>query len=300
MRARAPADSLHARNTTMVTETAHPSAMPDKPPPVPEEFHGAFGFFRKYQKHILYTAVMFALITFSVTGAMTAVFSRFTHPSGPRPSIRVNGHKVEIEEEDQEYGRLIANAMHRQSPSSLALLLVLPQLQSDASDTELVDVLALLRRASLADGLDVSDIEVDRAIEYARNATNAETATKLALQGGFSLAQFRAMVREAMRIGNYVRLQVLGTAGTDQDVIDDLLDGQEKLTLRVASLDAKKIEEELKQTGTISDDDLKQWLDGKDDNWKAMNQAYDTNRVSLQIGACKFDGFDPKQWEEEL
>lgn len=82
--------------------------LPVEPPQAADhhdEFTGAFGFFRKYQKLILYTAGMFALITFSITGAMTEWLRGMTNAAaGPMPTIQVDGKAVELQVEDNEIG----------------------------------------------------------------------------------------------------------------------------------------------------------------------------------------------------
>lgn len=279
----------------MVTQSA-PNPAPTKPPEHPPDDHsGAFGFFRKYQKAILYSAGLFTLITFSVTGALLGLFERMKHTPGARPTITIDGQQIPVEEEDFSFGRDLA-AYH------YVPAMVLPAIESGRteSSTDLADAFAILRRAAITEGIDVSDAEVDRAISFVLEATGFPSVAKLALaRSTVSAAHYRAVVKEAMRVGNYVRLQSLVADTSDAAVIDELLDGAEKLTLRVATLQLKKLEEELKK-GTIVDDDLKKWLEGKDDSWKATAGVYDTNHVALQVGYVLFEQFDASQWTEEL
>lgn len=281
----------------MVTQSAPPPTPTPAPAPAHphDDFTGAFGFFRKYQKAILYSAGMFALVTFSVTGAMMGFFNNLMKPaSGPRPTITVLGKTVEVTQEDFDIGLDLSNMRYQPT-------LVLPGIGEPRNNrTDNQEVYAILRRAAIAEGLDVSMAEVDRAIEYARASLGLDSATKMAVTyGASSLAHYRMLVKEAMRIGNYVRMQTVGADGSDQAAIEELLDGAEVLTLRVASFSAKKLEEELKK-GAITDDDLKKWLDGKDENWKVGNGVYDSNRVALDVGYVLIDQFDATQWTEEL
>ena len=280
---------------SMVHPTENPSAVEASTPAEQEEFTGPFGFFRKYQKPILYTAGMFALITFSVTGAMMSYFDRMFAGDIPRASIEVSGTRVKLEDEDYFYGIQIAQG--RYAPT-----VVLPVLgDAGGADSELQDTYAILRRAALTEGLDVSDAEVDKAIEFARESVKAATPQELAARvGAASLASYRAVVREAMRIGNYVRLQALAADGSDAALIRELLDGLEKVELRVASLDGKAIEEALKAGAKPTDEELRTWLDAKDENWKNLNQVYDTNKVALEIGAVEMEQLDPAEWTAEL
>jgi len=226
----------------MVHPTENPSAAEATKPVEQEEFTGAFGFFRKYQKPILYTAGMFALVTFSVTGAMMSSFDRMFRGDVPRASIVVNNTRVKLEDEDFYYG--IQLAQGRYAPT-----VVLPVLgDAGGADSELQDTYAILRRAALTEGLDVSDKEVDDAIKFARESVKAATDQELAARvGSSSLAAYRSVVREAMRIGNYVRLHALAADGSDAALIRELLDGLEKVELRVATLDGKALEEGLRR-----------------------------------------------------
>ena len=177
-----------------------------------DEFTGAFGFFRKHQKLILYTAGIFALITFSITGAMTSWVRGLTSgPSGPQPTIAVAGNNaIELDVEDLRLGGQLAQHRLALPPT------VLPQFLVGSETSDLATRFAILRRVSLALGLDVSMTEVDSAIGWMVKANNSrsktdDSATQVALRMGFgSLAEFRGLVKEAMRIGNLVMLDSLG------------------------------------------------------------------------------------------
>lgn len=265
-----------------------------------DDFTGAFGFFRRYQKLILYSAVIFALVTFSITGAMTQFFADLTRGAGgPMPTIEVDGRTVAMEPDDT----LIANSIAR---NLRALPPVLPTIDVGPASSDLATCLAILRRAAIASGLEASMDEVDRAIEWytaAWNAATKQTNTSVQLarmRGMESLAQYRTLVREAMRIGNYIRLNSIGVDSSDARLIESLLDGQEKITLRYAVFDRKTLEEELKQRGDVTAEMLQEWLAGKDDAEKYRLQVFDTNRVSLVLGVAWFDRFDAAQWPAEL
>lgn len=276
----------------------HNDSQPKKPDPVVEDHSGVFGFFRKYQKAILYSAGLFTLLTFSITGALMGWTDNLFKDKTAQPTIVVNGKTYDVDEEDRQIGMQLARGSVR--------VPVLPDLVEDQTrGNDLQTILAVLRRASLAEGLDVSMDEVDRAIQfvcdaYSKDAAEKWTPKKLAAQAVGSLAAFRMLVKESMRIGNYVRLQALDVDTTDAAVMQSLLKDTEKITLRDASFDAKALQEELKKNGKLSEEDLRKFLDGKDDMWKQMQQVYDTNHVSLQLGVCDLASFDPAPWAEEL
>ncbi|MGE3173150.1 MAG: hypothetical protein AB7O97_11045 [Planctomycetota bacterium] len=289
----------------MSTSTQNPPVEPPKPeqPEHHDEFVGAFGFFRKYQKLILYTAGIFALITFSITGAMTQWLRGVTDgPTGPQPTIQVRGQTVSLELEDQQVAAALARNVRSLPPNTLPD----PLLMGGTSD--LVTRLAILRRAAIAVGLGTSNDEADAAIDwFVRFLNNAnkgtDTATQIALQRGMnSLAEYRTLVKEALRIGNYVTLLSLGVDTSDAAAMALLLEGddREKITCRVATFDMKALAEQLEQQGTVTEDDVRAWMEAKTEAEKSRLEVYDTNKVGLRIGAIRYDEFDPTQWSEVL
>lgn len=268
-----------------------------------DEFTGAFGFFRKYQKLILYSAGLFALVTFSISGAMTQWFADVTGgPTGPMPSIEVDGKRVELTVEDNEVGGRLSRQMGTLPPG------VLPEFVVGRDANDLASRFALLRRAAIVSGIDVSMNEVDASIDWLVRASNersqaSDNATQMALQRGFSsLAAYRQFVLEGMRVGNYVTLLSMGIDLSDAAAVRQLLEGeqQKKIACRVASFDMKALEQELENKGTVSEDDVKKWMEQKTDDEKTRLEVFDTNRVSLVLGAVLFDAFDATQWTEQL
>jgi hypothetical protein len=273
-----------------------------------DEHSGAFGFFRKYQKLILYTAVLFALVTFSISGAMMQFFrNTFSPHTIIHATVTVNGVEHALAQEDYEVAGMIVGNLR-------AVGFVLPDLGEDSGNRDLRSRLAALRRITFCEGFDVSMAEVDKAIDalvaetnlrqqqmYGGNSKVTLTPTYLALAVGMtSLAQFRDIVREAMRIGNYVRLNSIGVDGSDAALLDSIIAGQEKITLKVAQFDMGGLAEDLKKKGGVTDDDFKKWLVGKTDAERAAWQIDDSNHVSLLLGLCRLEPFNPEQWKDEL
>lgn len=276
-------------------------------PPQPAEHHdeltGAFGFFRKYQKLILYTAGIFALITFSISASMTQWMRGLTATSsGPMPTIQVDGRKVELQVEDNEIGGQLSRRL-RTLPTG-----VLPEFVVGKDANDLSTRFAILRRAAIASGLDVSMAEVDKAIDVMVRTSNAQTqatdtATQLALQRGYSsLAEYRLLVKEGMLVGNYVLLQTLGVDVSEAAAVRQLLesDASKKVTAKVATFDMKALEASLKAEGAITEDDIRKWMEAKSDEEKTRLEVFDTNRVSLVLGILRYDQFDAAQWTEQL
>lgn len=264
-----------------------------------DEFSGVYGFFRRHQKKILYSAGLFTLLTFSITGPVIAWVGDVFQARVPRPTIVVNGQRVELERSDYDYGTLLANNLGMAIPYG-----VLPPIGAgEGARSELGDNLAVLRRAAIAEGIEPSSIEIDRAIEMLRDQVKAESPSKLASNMSFpSLAAYRDLMAEAMRIGTLVRLQSLAVDSTEARVLHQLKSDREKMTLRTATLDEKKLEESLKAAAPITDEDLQKWLDGKSEPEKERIGIYDLPRVELRIGAILLapDQFDPEQWKDEF
>jgi hypothetical protein len=274
-----------------------PSASAPPPEAQYDEHSGIYGFFRRKQKTLLYTAGLFTLLTFSITGPMTALVSDVFRDESATTTIQVNGKSEALQPEDFEFGRQLAGFVFGRIPPG-----VLPPVDPGKEHQgELGTVYAILRRAAIAEGIGASMVEVDRAIETMRDLMKAPTVGKLVTDLRFaSVGQYREIVAEAMRIGTYMRLQTLALDSTEAHVMVQSTSDREKITLRVASFDEKKAEEDLKKAAPISEDDLKKWLDGKDERQKRMMQAYDPPRADLRIAALlTAEGqFDPEQWKD--
>lgn len=277
---------------------------PTNPPPAPGSVPpgpatdltldtGIYAWFRRHQKKLLYTAGLFTLLTFSVTGPMLAMFDGMFGVTQSMPTLQVRGQRVAMQPEDFQTGELLARNPFAFSP-------VLPAIGSgDGGSSELADSLAILRRVAIEVGIDVSMQEVDKAIE-AQRGEGSQSPAQLALQRGMSsLAQYRNLMREAMRIGTFVRVSTLALDASDARVLAKALEDREKVTMRVATFDEKSFEATLKTTAPVDDAGLRAWLDGKNQSEKTMLQVFDSNHVALRFGALLLDTFDPAQWQED-
>ena len=276
------------------------------PPPVPstpqdhkyDEFRGVYGFFRRHQKKLLYSAGLFTLLTFSITGPMTSVVRKVFGNELPMSSIVVGGKRIQLHPDDYRFGQIIARNLYTALPP------VMPFLSGgEGNQSDLPDALAILRRAAIGSGIEVSMVEVDLAIKTLVEFAKAESAKKWARDKSFaSLAEYREVVAEAMRIGTYVRLQTLALDTTDASALLQVLSDREKITLRTATFDEKVAEEQLKAAGALTDDDLHKWLDAKNDMEKNRIQVYDLPRAELRFGALLLaEGqFDPAEWQADV
>ena len=265
-----------------------------------DEHSGVYGFFRRHQKKLLYTAGLFTLLTFSITAPMTAAVGDLFGKRPPRGSIVVNGKTVDLTERDYEVGQQLEKGMQG---GAIPTTVLPPVGGQDRGATELPAILAILRRAAIAEGFEASMVEVDRAIESFREAAQQPSRERLAVALRMpSFAYYRDLFAEAMRLGNYIRLQSLGLDTSDARVLAEALEDKEKITLRVATFDEKKLKEDLQAASKLTDDELRAWFDGKDDREKQGMQAYDLPRAKLHFGALLLaEGqFAPEQWKDDL
>lgn len=275
-----------------------PEESQETPAPEPDfdELTGVYGFFRRHQMKLLYTAGLFTLLTFSIGGSLQGMVSGFVPDSRERPTIVVNGNRVKLTSEDYSIGTKIANRM-RAMPYGVMLQV----LGGEGGSSELAEVFAIQRRVAIEKGLEPSLKEVDKAIETMREATKQESAAQLAVQGGFgSLAEYRQIVSEAMRVGMHIRLQMLALDTSDAEVMRQTLLHQEKVAFKVATYDEQARQDEMKEKSELTDDDLKKWLDEQTDMQKGRMNAFGLPTVQLRIAALMWQEgqFNPEEWAE--
>lgn len=267
------------------------NAAESPPAETPTESFQGMGFFRKYQKPILFTAVLFALVTFSIPVALTGFFQPRDEYEGPSMTLP-GGREVRVTLEDWNVaGGLMASLRD--------LTTVLPDVSGGETE-DLRERLAALRRLAIEAGIEGSMTEADRAIGQAlKHFPEIESPTQLArrIMGYPSLDAYRAMVREALRVGTFLRLQSAGADTSDAALAEYLAEEGEMLTLRVASLDKTVLEESLKEQG-IEDDALRTWIDELGDDDK--RPYLDFNLASLVAVGLDFDAFDPAEFSAEL
>ena len=280
----------------MSTKDEQPTASAPSPEESFDELSGVYGFFRRHQKKLLYTAGLFTLLTFSITGSLQSLVGGVFSQDVERGSIEVNGVRAELTSEDYRYGGLIARNL-----GSLPAGVVLPVQAGEGGESELGEVFAILRRAAILEGFEPSMAEVDRAIEFTREQFQLESAAKLAQRRGFSSTQeFRLVVAEAMRVGTYQRLQALAADTSDAEVMRKVLRNQKKASYKVAEWDAVKRQEEMIAASELTDEELKAWLDEKPEAEQRRMGVFDLPRVKLRFAAVVLgEGqFDASQWAE--
>lgn len=256
----------------------------------------AFEFFRRHQRALIFTAGIFTLLTFSITGSVLG-FSDWLFGKGyDGPSMQLaDGRTVKMQYEDVEIGRRLAQG--RYGPA-----LSLPPVDT-GDDSTPDDLLAALRRLAVASGIEVSEDEVDRAIDQAVAVTSQVgeqvTATQLAVRFADSLPAYRNIVREALRIGTFLRLQVMAADVSDAALAAAIAKDEELITFRVAMLDRGGIEDELKKTPP-SDEELQKWIDEQVADNESHPYRESSNRVALQAVGIVYGEFDAAPYTAEL
>lgn len=280
----------------MSTNSDQPQANEPAPEETFDELTGVYGFFRKYQKLLLYTAGLFTLLTFSITGSLQSLVGGVFNKDVERGSIEVSGVRAQLTSEDYDYGSMIARSFGR-----LPAGVLLPIQAGDGGDSELAEILAILRRAAILEGFEPSMVEVDKAIEFSREQFQLESAAKLATRSGFSSTQeLRVIVAEAMRIGMYQRLQSLASDTSDAEVMRKVLRNQKKAAYKVAVWDAEAKQEAMIEASELSREELEKWLDEQNEAQQRRMGVFALPRVKLRIAAVLFgEGqFDPEQWKD--
>lgn len=252
-------------------------------------------FFRRNQKAILYTAGIFALLTFSITGAMTDTFSNVFSSKRPMPVMTVPGvGSVSVTQDDYD----VANTLSRWNNASPIMALPPLGLDDEQRSNER-HIYAALRRLAITAGIEGSRAEADRAIEQAMKiAKSNDTPAFFALRMGYpSLTALQNATAEALRVGTYLRLQALGIDASDPAAAEEALKEHQMLTFSVAELDKKAIEKRIKDAG-VKDDELQKWLETLGENEKFAYQ--DANHVALQAMGARTAEFDAASFEAEL
>lgn len=256
----------------------------------------AFEFFRRHQRALIFTAGIFTLLTFSITTSVLGFSDWLFGKAYDGPSMELaDGSKVQLQPEDVDIG-------HRLSQGRYGPTMALPMVET-GDDHAPDDLLAALRRVALESGIQVSENEVDRAIDQAVAVTSQVgeqiTPTQLAVRFTDSLPAFRNVVREALRIGTFVRLQVMAADVSDAALAQAIAKDEERVTFRAAVLDRGALEEELKKTPP-TDEDLQKWIDEQIAGNEVHPFRESTNRVALQAVGVVYSEFDAAAYAAPL
>ncbi|MBK8977842.1 MAG: hypothetical protein IPM29_18190 [Planctomycetes bacterium] len=256
-------------------------------------------FFRKYQRPILFTAGIFALLTFSITPAIMSTASGWFERDRPMPTLTLGGRVVNVTPEDHAAAQQVRIWEGRGD-----LTVALPPIVESDGQEDRVEIYAALRRVAIEYGIEPSMDEVERAVQLGVQLTSqfdpgVTSPLELARRLGYpDVAAYYNTIAEAMRIGTLVRLEALGVDTTDAALVQSLIRDLELVTLNVAVIDAERIENELKEAGDPSDDELVSWLDKMTPMERRGFAGPDRFRADLAY--VLLDGFDRAAFEPEL
>ncbi len=256
-------------------------------------------FFRKYQRIILYTAGIFALVSFSIGGPLMDLFAGLQQRDMPTPSMTIDGREVKVTAEDYEIGQALAARDERRGDFVVAIP---PLLDPEGNDNR-VEVYAALRRLAIDYGVEYSDDETDRAIQQALSVASPLGATSVAdlarFAGYGSIAELRRVVGEALRVGTFVRLQALGVDTTDASLAAQIVRDVELLTLQVARLDEKALQTAIEQAD-VTDETLRAWIDTLSRDDQNARGFLDRPRYRIDVASLDLNAFDAAAFATEL
>jgi hypothetical protein len=252
-------------------------------------------FFRKYQRVILYTAGIFALVSFSISAPILGFFDSLFRKQLPNPTMRIGDRVVDVTVEDLGVGSQVA-MLQRFLPT-----IVMPNFVPEDEDSNRREIYAAARRLAIHYGIEISADEVERAIQQAVDIVPAaESALDLARIARLtSVGELQKLIGESLRMGTFLRLQSLAADVTDASLADQLVRDQEFLTLDIATLDEEVLQKEL-EAEEVSDEALTAWVADLEDFDRRSRGYLGDPRYRLQLAYADLAAFDPATFSAEL
>ncbi len=229
--------------------------------------------FEKYKRPLFLALTLFALVTFSITGAIYAYVARLGQPSLGTILVPVgeNGSKtIELTMEDQQMGMSLARMQARLLQMQLPWRsFVFADLEPDFTQDPTL-VFAILRRVAIERGIDVSDEETDKAVLELVSKVGGDPRQLARALGVGDESSLRLLVREGLKISILVHLEQL--AGTDLSAAAQAEAlGRKRKLLELQYLEFSSKEDEKKLLENPPDDGkLSAWIASlsKDDQTK--------------------------------
>jgi len=283
------------------TKVSEDQAQEIPTPSKPESATASFGFFHRHQKLIIYTAGLFTLLTFSITGAVMSVSDRWSRKVElPRITVPGQPGEIEVTEEDDAVGRLIRTLKNFQDQGYAvrAEMGVVPFIATPENSDDPLRF-AALRRLALATGVDASADDADLAIQGAIGRTGSQSVADLArLHGIQDPSRFASIVREALRITTFLRLTVLGVGGGDADAVSAILKDNDEIGFQVADLDLDAIKKRLEKV-QVTDAELDKFLKALEEQ-EQSKYRHPTNKAAFELAFVSTADFDPASHKDEL
>lgn len=252
-------------------------------------------FFRKYQRVILYTAGIFALVSFSISAPILGFFDSLFRKQLPNPTMRIGDEVVDVTVEDLGVGSQVA-MLQRFLPT-----IVMPNFVPEDEDTNRREIYAAVRRLAIHYGIEISEDEVGRAIQQAVDIVPAaESALDLARIARLtSVGELQKLIGESLRMGTFLRLQSLAADVTDASLVGQLVRDQEFLMLDIATLDEEALQTELEKE-EVSDETLSTWVADLEDFDRRSRGYLGDPLYRLQLAYADLAAFDPAGFAAEL
>ncbi|GEM_PF-2875634 len=256
--------------------------------------------FEKYKRWIYLALTLFALVTFSITGAIYAFFGQVGRPAPGSIVLPGTHERVHLTETDLYFGQLLSRLQSYSLSGRFAFPALIFNGMSMEENKEPKFSYAILRRVAIEGGLDVSDDDIrlykERVFKNAQ-ITPFELAVQLRLGNESNLDE---VIREAIRISLYVRSEILSFMDLGDAALGDYVKKERKLvTLSYVDFEAGP-----KQKGweknPPKDEVLLAWVK-KLDSAKQLNLGFvDDIQVRFDGVALDYSKGDPAEWKEEL
>ena len=259
----------------------------------------------KTKRYLIIGVAIFCLLVFSISPAVMGFFQQI-FISDRLGSIQMpDGQKVAIQIEDSSLAQRLAR-LELTGGAELAPFAWLST-STAIGQRDRVEAFMVLRRAAVTAGVDVSDSDVDKAIEvgtnilYEANPTLKERGFRvldlLNRSGVSSMAELKLLIREALRISSFVYLEVMGGLEAGDAALSEYVrENRETLLLSYVQWAAKPLAETYKKSPP-SDADLLAWVAKQEDsNLKAP--LVDDVHVAWDMVYGSYEDLDPKAMTE--
>ncbi len=269
----------------------------------------------KRRKLLILGLTVFALLTFSVTGIMSTVLTSWFNPPLSRDIVLEDGRAAGVVDEDVRFGHwllrlqsVLQGSFARGFNQAIAipahLLAYSPADDRNSDSRELA--YAMLRRAAIENGIEVSDDELDATIDYTLSSspqggwTLEALAAGMGFKGMSGLTELRLTFREALRITKFVRLLMLGTVDVSDAELAEFVKEERKLvTADYVSWSVPELRAELEKK-PVSDQALSKWLMELPDSKRSDAALFDPIRVRADFVGMLYEEADPADFEAEL
>ncbi len=254
------------------------------------------------KRYLIIGVAIFCLLVFSISAPVMGFFTQLFISNRLGSIVMPNGEKIAIEIEDSALAQSLSN-LQLQGGSALAPFAWLSN-SAAIGQGEHVKAVMILRRAAIAAGIDVSDDDVSQAIEVGKKLRlqanpelKAEDFNPLHYLGPrsrvTSVAELELLVREAIRISNYVYLEIMGGMEAGDAVLSEFVrKDRETLLLSYASWATKPLIEEYKKKPP-SDKDLLEWVANLEDA-ERKRPLVDDVHVAWNLVYADYKQLDPK------